>query len=74
MRDFEGVEKLNIGAIGNIVSQLHVHVVGRRPGDYCWPGVVWGSEAPRRYLAQEVDDIRSATICTLQQKFTPADS
>jgi diadenosine tetraphosphate (Ap4A) HIT family hydrolase len=36
------VAKLNIAAIGNIVQQLHVHVVGRRPDDPCWPGVVWG--------------------------------
>jgi len=34
--------KLNVAAIGNIVPQLHVHVVGRRPDDPCWPGVVWG--------------------------------
>jgi diadenosine tetraphosphate (Ap4A) HIT family hydrolase len=37
-----GVAKLNIAAIGNIVPQLHVHVIGRRPDDPCWPGVVWG--------------------------------
>jgi len=37
------IAKLNIAAIGNIVQQLHVHVVGRHPDDPCWPGVVWGS-------------------------------
>ena len=36
------VEKLNIGALGNITRQLHVHVVGRRVGDAAWPGPVWG--------------------------------
>lgn len=36
------ISKLNIAAIGNIVRQLHVHVIGRRPDDACWPGVVWG--------------------------------
>lgn len=36
------VRKVNIAAIGNLVPQLHVHVVGRWPGDPCWPGVVWG--------------------------------
>lgn len=36
------VAKLNVAAIGNIVPQLHVHVIGRRPDDPCWPGVVWG--------------------------------
>lgn len=36
------VHKVNIAAIGNIVAQLHVHVIGRRHDDPCWPGVVWG--------------------------------
>jgi len=36
------VAKLNIGALGNLVPQLHVHVVGRHPGDPAWPGPVWG--------------------------------
>jgi diadenosine tetraphosphate (Ap4A) HIT family hydrolase len=36
------VEKLNIGQLGNITPQLHVHVVGRRPDDAAWPGPVWG--------------------------------
>ncbi len=38
-----GAEKINVAAIGNLVPQLHVHVVGRHPGDPCWPGVVWGN-------------------------------
>ena len=36
------VEKLNVGALGNITPQLHVHVVGRCAGDAAWPGPVWG--------------------------------
>ena len=36
------VAKLNVGALGNVTPQLHVHVVGRRPGDAAWPGPVWG--------------------------------
>jgi diadenosine tetraphosphate (Ap4A) HIT family hydrolase len=35
-------DKLNIGALGNIVRQLHVHVVARTEGDAAWPGPVWG--------------------------------
>jgi diadenosine tetraphosphate (Ap4A) HIT family hydrolase len=37
-----GVEKVNIGALGNVVSQLHIHIVGRHTGDPAWPGPVWG--------------------------------
>lgn len=36
------VEKLNVGALGNVTPQLHVHVVGRRSDDAAWPGPVWG--------------------------------
>ena len=72
VRGFERVEKLNVAAIGNIVRQLHVHVVGRHPGDYCWPGVVWGSEAPRRYPALEVEAIRAQTSAVIGPQFTPA--
>jgi diadenosine tetraphosphate (Ap4A) HIT family hydrolase len=36
------VKKLNVGTLGNMVPQLHVHVIGRFPGDPAWPGPVWG--------------------------------
>lgn len=42
-------DKLNLGALGNIVRQLHVHVVGRREGDAAWPGPVWGSGRAEPY-------------------------
>ena len=35
-------DKVNVGAIGNIVTQLHVHVIGRFRSDPAWPGPVWG--------------------------------
>jgi diadenosine tetraphosphate (Ap4A) HIT family hydrolase len=38
-----GAYKLNVGALGNMVPQLHVHVVARQPEDAAWPGPVWGS-------------------------------
>lgn len=44
-----GVEKLNIGALGNVVRQLHVHLVGRHAGDAAWPGPVWGSGSAQRF-------------------------
>jgi diadenosine tetraphosphate (Ap4A) HIT family hydrolase len=43
------VAKLNVGALGNITPQLHIHVVGRRPDDPAWPGPVWGFGAPIAY-------------------------
>jgi len=49
LRAEPGVEKLNIGALGNIVRQLHVHLVGRHAGDAAWPGPVWGSGQMQRF-------------------------
>ncbi len=43
------VEKLNIGALGNVTPQLHAHVVGRRAGDPAWPGPVWGVGVAEAY-------------------------
>jgi diadenosine tetraphosphate (Ap4A) HIT family hydrolase len=43
--------KINVGALGNIVRQLHIHVVARRPDDAAWPGPVWGSGARTHYPA-----------------------
>lgn len=39
-------DKMNIGALGNLVPQLHVHVIARHEGDPCWPGPVWGQGVP----------------------------
>ena len=43
------VDKLNVGALGNVTPQLHVHVLGRRIGDPAWPGPVWGHSPGQAY-------------------------
>jgi diadenosine tetraphosphate (Ap4A) HIT family hydrolase len=42
-------EKLNVAALGNVVAQLHVHVIGRRHSDKAWPKPVWGAAPPTAY-------------------------
>ena len=61
LRDRFPVTKLNVAAIGNLVPQLHVHVIGRHPDDPCWPGVVWGnlSEGPA-WDAEALRDLGAA--------------
>ncbi len=49
LRTLPQVDKINVGALGNIVPQLHVHVVARKIGDAAWPGPVWGAGAAQRY-------------------------
>ena len=46
IRPLPGVGKLNVGNLGNMVPQLHVHVIGRFAGDPAWPGPVWGHSSP----------------------------
>ncbi|HEV2532695.1 HIT family protein [Phenylobacterium sp.] len=48
------VEKLNVGQLGNLTPQLHVHVVGRRRDDPAWPGPVWGFGSAAAYALDEL--------------------
>ncbi|MBT8449394.1 MAG: HIT family protein [Gammaproteobacteria bacterium] len=59
IREQHTVDKLNVAAIGNIVRQLHWHIVGRYKDDYCWPGVVWGEPIPTRYSESDVESLRA---------------
>jgi diadenosine tetraphosphate (Ap4A) HIT family hydrolase len=51
-------DKLNVGALGNLVPQLHVHVVARRATDPAWPGPVWGYGAAVPYEESELAEVR----------------
>jgi diadenosine tetraphosphate (Ap4A) HIT family hydrolase len=53
-----GYRKINFASIGNVVRQLHLHVVGRSDGDPCWPAPVWGNlGAARQYSSAELNRI-----------------
>ena len=58
-------DKLNVGALGNVVPQLHVHVVARFATDPAWPGPVWGSGAAEPYADAELEEIRGRLAATL---------
>jgi diadenosine tetraphosphate (Ap4A) HIT family hydrolase len=60
LRAFPGITKLNIGTLGNLVPQLHIHVVGRHAGDPAWPGPVWGFGNPEPYAPARRDAILAA--------------
>lgn len=49
LKELTGATKINIGALGNIVRQLHVHIIARNEGDPCWPGPIWGQGTPEPY-------------------------
>ena len=64
LKALAGADKINIGALGNAVAQLHVHLVARRAGDAAWPGPVWGAGQASPYEAEAaatlVDHLRRA--------------
>lgn len=48
-------DKLNIAALGNMVPQLHVHIIARRHKDVAWPKPVWGAAEPQTHDPGELD-------------------
>lgn len=51
-------DKLNIATLGNLVPQLHIHVVARYRSDHAWPGPVWGRQDRQDYQPEEVARLR----------------
>jgi len=58
-------DKINIGALGNLVPQLHIHVVGRRTDDPAWPGPVWGVGEALAYDHDTLKDVRNQFMAAL---------
>ncbi len=53
-------EKVNLGAIGNIVPQLHIHAIGRFQNDPEWPNPVWGTSHKTQYSDDQIQVIKAA--------------
>jgi diadenosine tetraphosphate (Ap4A) HIT family hydrolase len=56
------VDKLNVAMIGNKVPQMHIHIIGRRIDDYCWPGVVWASPEKEPYSADALEELKAQLL------------
>ena len=59
LKDITKCDKLNIAALGNVVPQLHVHIIARRSSDVAWPRPVWGVMPPLAHDAEEVQNFIS---------------
>ncbi|MBI2400515.1 MAG: HIT domain-containing protein [Deltaproteobacteria bacterium] len=62
-------DKINIGALGNLVPQLHVHVVGRTRTDRAWPGPVWGSGPAVPYTTAQLEQTLTSLRSALSKEF-----
>ena len=60
LKEITQCDKLNIAALGNLVPQLHVHIIARRSSDAAWPRPVWGVMKPLAHDATEVQTFISA--------------
>ena len=60
LKDITKCDKLNVAALGNMVPQLHVHIIARRTSDAAWPRPVWGVAPPVPHDAEEVQHFISA--------------
>ena len=67
------VDKLNVAAIGNVVKQLHIHVIGRKHDDFCWPGVVWGRAEKAPYDKAAIDHLMATLDNSLPIKLKLTD-
>lgn len=50
-----GADKMNVAALGNMVPQLHIHIIARFKSDPAWPGPVWGAVTPTPYLEADLE-------------------
>lgn len=63
-------DKMNVATLGNVVSQLHMHVIVRHQGDAAWPAPVWGKHPARPYAEAEVAVIRERLQVALAEGFS----
>ena len=66
LKELFGAHKMNVATLGNVVSQLHMHVIVRYRTDAAWPAPVWGKLPAKPYVEAQVSDIRSK----LKEAFT----
>ena len=66
LKELFGAHKMNVATLGNVVSQMHMHVIVRYRTDAAWPAPVWGKLPAKPYAEAQVSEMRSK----LKQAFT----
>jgi len=59
LKEVTACDKLNVAALGNVVAQLHVHVIARRSGDAGWPKPIWGAAPAIAYEPQDLEQLKA---------------
>lgn len=69
VKDSFGADKMNVATLGNVVSQLHMHVIARSRDDGAWPAPVWGRHQPKPYTQDQAAAIRARLKTVLTDQF-----
>jgi len=69
LKDTFAADKMNVATLGNVVSQLHMHVIVRRRGDAAWPAPVWGRNPALPYGDDQVAAIKAKLRLVLTDNF-----
>ncbi|MBN7119294.1 HIT domain-containing protein [Pseudomonas sp. GD03721] len=69
LKDTFAADKMNVATLGNVVSQLHMHVIVRRRDDIAWPAPVWGRHPAQPYEASQVEQIIARLRLVLTRDF-----
>ena len=70
LKDSFDADKLNVAALGNVVSQLHMHVIVRKREDAAWPAPVWGRHPAKPYSSEQIAAVRERLRLILTDDFT----
>lgn len=69
LKDTFAADKMNIASLGNMVPQLHVHVIARRKADAAWPAPVWGKHPAKAYTEEQIVALRERLALVLPAHF-----
>lgn len=69
LKDCFAADKMNVATLGNVVSQLHMHVIVRRRDDAAWPAPVWGRHPAQAYVPEQLLAIKARLRTVLTGDF-----
>lgn len=74
LKDCFAADKMNVATLGNVVSQLHMHVIVRRREDVAWPAPVWGKHPAQPYTPEQLAVLKDRLRLVLTGNFRFAES
>lgn len=74
LKDCFAADKMNLATLGNVVSQLHMHVIVRRRDDVAWPAPVWGRHPAQAYSAEQLAELTARLRLVLTGDFSFVES